>query len=91
MGRLRMDVQWELAQVRWSANQDRPRAVQLATEAREHWKRLGNQLRLTRASQWLAIHVSPCAAACNMTPLNPQAPGWGSARLLLTPDAVANR
>ncbi|WP_198316665.1 hypothetical protein [Cystobacter fuscus] len=56
---MRMDVQWELAQALWSANQDRPRAVQLATEAREHWKRLGNQPRLTRASQWLAIHASP--------------------------------
>jgi serine/threonine-protein kinase len=57
-GALRVDVQFELAQALWMANRDRSRALQLATQVQEHWKRLGNQSRFTKVSRWLAVHAS---------------------------------
>jgi serine/threonine-protein kinase len=55
--RLRARLQFSLAQALWAVGQDRPRALELATRAREHWQGLGHP-RLTEASRWLTAHAS---------------------------------
>ncbi|MBN1208161.1 MAG: serine/threonine protein kinase [Myxococcaceae bacterium] len=55
--RLRARLQFLLARALWDSEQDRPRALRLAAEARERWQRL-NHPRLAEASRWLAAHAS---------------------------------
>jgi serine/threonine-protein kinase len=51
------EVRFALARVLWEArDEERPRAVELATQALEHWQRSGNAARHARATQWLAEH-----------------------------------
>jgi serine/threonine-protein kinase len=53
----RARIQFALAQALWAVGKERPRAVELATKAREHWQGLGHP-RLDEASRWLAAHAS---------------------------------
>ncbi len=56
-GNIRADVRFALARALWAAKRsERPRAVSLATEARDYWQRLGHASRLEVTSQWLASH-----------------------------------
>jgi serine/threonine-protein kinase len=55
----RARVQFALAQALWSTPQARPRALQLATQARELWQRFGHQPRVAEASRWLDAHSRP--------------------------------
>ncbi|WP_169787054.1 serine/threonine-protein kinase [Hyalangium minutum] len=48
------EVRFALAQALWESKQDRPRALELATRAREEWRRRGHAPRLAEVSQWLA-------------------------------------
>ncbi|HEY0132606.1 MAG TPA: tetratricopeptide repeat protein, partial [Nannocystis sp.] len=50
------NVQLALAEALWPSEQDRPRARALATAAQEHWRGLGHQPNLARATAWLATH-----------------------------------
>jgi tetratricopeptide (TPR) repeat protein/predicted Ser/Thr protein kinase len=54
---LRAQLQFSLAQALWAVGKDRPRAVELATKAREHWQGLGHP-RLGEATSWLTAHAS---------------------------------
>jgi serine/threonine-protein kinase len=54
---LRARIQFSLAQALWAAGQERPRALELATQARNHWQGLGHPS-FTEASRWLAAHAS---------------------------------
>ncbi|QRN98503.1 tetratricopeptide repeat protein [Archangium violaceum] len=53
------EAQLALARALWDSKQDRSRAVQLATQSREYWERIGDASKLAESSQWLAIHASP--------------------------------
>jgi serine/threonine-protein kinase len=55
--RVRARIQFSLAQALWAVGRERPRAVELATKAREHWRGLGHP-RLAEASRWLTAHAS---------------------------------
>jgi serine/threonine-protein kinase len=56
----RAEAQFTLAQALWAARRtEHPRAVGLVREAREHWKRLGNPVRLEETSRWLSVHAGP--------------------------------
>jgi tetratricopeptide (TPR) repeat protein len=56
-GNIRAEVRFSLARALWAAKRsERPRAVTLATEARDYWQRLGHAPRLERTSQWLSSH-----------------------------------
>ncbi|HEX5751965.1 MAG TPA: serine/threonine-protein kinase [Archangium sp.] len=55
----RAEVQFSLARALWSLGSQRPRAHTLASEAREHYQRLGHAPRLARISQWLDTHPRP--------------------------------
>ncbi|MFL5349354.1 MAG: tetratricopeptide repeat protein [Hyalangium sp.] len=55
--RLRARLQFLLARALWELGKDRPRAVELATEARSHWQGLHHP-KGAEASQWLASHGS---------------------------------
>ncbi len=57
-GSTRAEVQFELAQALWSARAGDPRARQLASQAHEHWQRLGHPEK-ARTEQWLAAHPGP--------------------------------
>lgn len=48
------ETRFVLAQALWETKQDRPRTLELATRARDDWRRRGNALRLAEVSQWLA-------------------------------------
>jgi serine/threonine-protein kinase len=48
------EVRFVLAQALWESKQDRPRALELATHAREEWRRRGHTSRTAEVSQWLA-------------------------------------
>ncbi|HYI00391.1 serine/threonine-protein kinase, partial [Hyalangium sp.] len=50
---MRAEIQLPLAQALWEARRDRPRAVELATQAREHWRSQGRKAEAELASQWL--------------------------------------
>lgn len=52
-------LQFELARHVWSAPQDRPRALRLARQARDHWQKTGHAVRLEEVSKWLASPSSP--------------------------------
>jgi hypothetical protein len=52
----RANVQLALAEALWATQQELPRARDLATEAEAHWRGLGHQPNLARASRWLAAH-----------------------------------
>jgi serine/threonine-protein kinase len=52
---VRAEVLFSLARALWEARSaERPRAVELATQAREHWRQLGQPSKETEVSQWLA-------------------------------------
>ncbi|HEX8697820.1 MAG TPA: tetratricopeptide repeat protein [Myxococcaceae bacterium] len=54
------EVRLSLAHALWEAKPaERPRAVGLATEARDTWQRLGHTARVAKASEWLAGHTAP--------------------------------
>jgi tetratricopeptide (TPR) repeat protein/predicted Ser/Thr protein kinase len=56
----RAEIQFFLARALWQARKaERPRALKLATEARDHWQQVGQSTRQARISQWLAEHPSP--------------------------------
>jgi serine/threonine-protein kinase len=56
-GNIRAEVRFSLARALWAAKRlERPRAVTLATEARDYWQHLGHAPRLERTSQWLSAH-----------------------------------
>ncbi|HEX8703798.1 MAG TPA: serine/threonine-protein kinase [Myxococcaceae bacterium] len=54
---LRARSQFSLAQALWAVGKERPRAVALATQAREYWQGLGHP-GLSEASRWLTAHAS---------------------------------
>jgi serine/threonine-protein kinase len=54
---LRARIQFSLAQALWALGQERPRALELATQAREHWQALGHPT-VAEASRWLTAHAS---------------------------------
>jgi tetratricopeptide (TPR) repeat protein len=56
---LRPAVQFGLAQALWDTNRDRARAVDLATQARESWRRRPYQDALQEVSRWLETHPAP--------------------------------
>jgi len=59
-GGIRAEVQFSLARTLWEARKaERPRALKLATAARDHWQQVGQSTRQARISQWLAEHPSP--------------------------------
>lgn len=47
------EVRFVLAQALWEAKQDRPRALELATRAREEWRRRGHAAKVAEVSRWL--------------------------------------
>ncbi len=56
-GNIRAEVRFALARALWGAKRsERPRAVALATEARDYWQRLGHAPRQEMTSQWLTAH-----------------------------------
>jgi serine/threonine-protein kinase len=56
-GNISAEVRFALARALWAAKRsERPRAVELATEARDYWQRLGHTPRLEKTSQWLSAH-----------------------------------
>ena len=52
----RAEIQLTLARALWAVGSERPRAVVLATEARDYYRRSGNQPMLQKAARWLAQH-----------------------------------
>jgi serine/threonine-protein kinase len=59
-GIIRAEVQFALARALWEAKRpERSRAVELATQARDYWQRIGMGSELTETSQWLAAHGTP--------------------------------
>ena len=52
------EARFLLARALWDAGKDRPRAVKLALEAQQDWRR-GPSPRLTEVSRWLALHRLP--------------------------------
>jgi serine/threonine-protein kinase len=48
------ETRFVLAQALWESKQDRPRALELASRAREEWRRRGHAPQLAEVSQWLA-------------------------------------
>jgi serine/threonine-protein kinase len=55
----RAHVRFTLARALWETGaKERPRAVELATQAREHWQRDGHP-KAAEASRWLAAHGPP--------------------------------
>ena len=56
-GNIRAEVRFSLARALWAAKRsERPRAMTLATEARDYWQRLGHVPRLEMTSAWLSAH-----------------------------------
>lgn len=55
----RADVQLSLARALWESKRDRPRAVALAREAQEFYRRVGHTPKLAESSRWLAEHPRP--------------------------------
>jgi tetratricopeptide (TPR) repeat protein len=56
-GNIRAEVRFSLARALWAAKRsERPRAMALATEARDYWQQLGHAPRLEMTSQWLSSH-----------------------------------
>ncbi|MDY7228239.1 serine/threonine-protein kinase [Hyalangium rubrum] len=51
------EVRFALAQALWESSQDRPRALELATHAREEWRRRGHASKVAEVSQWLAARI----------------------------------
>ena len=47
------EVRFVLAQALWESKQDRPRALGLATGAREEWRRRGHTSRVAEVTRWL--------------------------------------
>ncbi|WP_224371127.1 tetratricopeptide repeat protein [Hyalangium versicolor] len=59
-GAIRAEVGFSLAQALWEARSaERARAVELATQAREDWQRIGHAERVARSTRWLAAHPRP--------------------------------
>ncbi|HEX8697899.1 MAG TPA: tetratricopeptide repeat protein, partial [Myxococcaceae bacterium] len=56
------DTRFTLARALLAANQERTRAQRLATEALEHYQRLGNQPKGKEISRWLAEHFPATAS-----------------------------
>ncbi|NMO19511.1 tetratricopeptide repeat protein [Pyxidicoccus fallax] len=54
--RVRAEAWWTLARALWDGGTERPRAVELATRAREHYRQAGNERKLALVSQWLLSH-----------------------------------
>jgi serine/threonine-protein kinase len=53
-------VQFPLARALWESRRtERPRALTLATEARDHWQQVGQSSKQAHISQWLAGRPSP--------------------------------
>ncbi len=49
----RADAQFALAQALWMAHADRKRAIQLAIEARDHFRDIGDRRRFEVISAWI--------------------------------------
>jgi len=49
----RAEVQFSLAQALWESRRDRPRALELATQARDSWERQGQKSASEPATEWL--------------------------------------
>jgi serine/threonine-protein kinase len=49
-------VQFDLAKALWDSGKDRPRAVDLATQARAFFLRIGHEPRAAMVSRWLSRH-----------------------------------
>ncbi|MBN9687362.1 MULTISPECIES: serine/threonine-protein kinase [unclassified Corallococcus] len=47
------EIRFALARALWDSKQDRPRALELATHARERWRLQGHTPHVTEVSQWL--------------------------------------
>ncbi|MFP2913354.1 hypothetical protein ACLESD_51835, partial [Pyxidicoccus sp. 3LFB2] len=60
--RARAEARWALARALWDANSDRARALELATQARDHYGNIGLERKHALVSQWLVSHSSPMAA-----------------------------
>ncbi|QSQ26001.1 serine/threonine protein kinase [Pyxidicoccus parkwayensis] len=60
--RVRPEARWALARALWDANTDRPRARELATQAHEHYGKMGQERKATEISQWLSSHPTSTAA-----------------------------
>jgi serine/threonine-protein kinase len=59
-GGSRAEVQFPLARALWEARKvERPRALMLATEARDHWQQVGQSSKQAHITQWLAGRPSP--------------------------------
>ncbi|MCP3140562.1 tetratricopeptide repeat protein [Pyxidicoccus xibeiensis] len=54
----RARVQFPLARALWDSHGDRARAIELATQARDYWSRVGRKADAERASQWLKQHAT---------------------------------
>ena len=57
----RPDAQWALARALWDGGGERPRAATLATAARESYRRVGYERKMTLVSQWLLSHPTAIA------------------------------
>ncbi|HYH97757.1 MAG TPA: hypothetical protein VD972_17420, partial [Hyalangium sp.] len=53
----RARVQFPLARALWEAGGEKPRAVELATQAREFWSRQGLASEAKQVSRWLEAHA----------------------------------
>jgi tetratricopeptide (TPR) repeat protein len=59
----RAQVQLFLAQALWEAGRERPRAVELATQAREQWSHQGRTAEAQHTTQWLEEHTGATGQA----------------------------
>jgi serine/threonine-protein kinase len=56
---VRAEVLLALANTLWAVGKDRPRAIALATQARENAARIGHEPHLAKVTRWLAKHQLP--------------------------------
>ncbi|MCG8419265.1 MAG: serine/threonine-protein kinase [Proteobacteria bacterium] len=55
----RAEIQLTMARALWAAGQQRERAINLARQAREHYRRIDHQPGLEKTTRWLAGHTLP--------------------------------
>ncbi|MBZ4417297.1 serine/threonine-protein kinase [Myxococcus sp. RHSTA-1-4] len=60
--RARADARWALARALWDTGTGRPRGRELATQVQEHYRRVGQERKATRVSQWLLSHPGAIAS-----------------------------